>query len=91
QALPTPPPINPPHLQLPSNPQPPRPTQIPAQPVPNSNNRAERPAYNVDEGPSYPTLPLQNVNFLRSGKVLHKESPAADEQEENEENENETP
>jgi hypothetical protein len=72
QALPAPPPINPPQLQFPSNSQPPRPTQIPAQPVPNPNNRAERPAYNVDEGTSYPTLPLQNIN-LRSGKVLHKE------------------
>lgn len=90
QALPAPPPINPPQLQLPSNPQPPRPTQIPAQPVPNPNNRAERPAYNVDEGPSYPTLPLQNIN-LRSGKILHKESPVANKQEENEENENEIP
>ena len=90
QALPAPPPINPPQLQLPSNQQPPRPTQIPAQPVPNPNNKAERPAYNVDEGPSYPTLPLQNVN-LRSGRVLHKESPTTDKQEENEENENETP
>eukprot|EP00253_Pinus_taeda_P029985 PITA_29985 len=90
QALPAPPPINPPQLQLPSNPQPHRPTQIPAQPVPNPNNRAERLTYNVDEGPSYPTLPLKNIN-LRYGKVLHKESPAADKQEENEENENETP
>eukprot|EP00253_Pinus_taeda_P005007 PITA_05007 len=90
QALPAPPPINPPQLQLPSNQQPPRPTQIPGQPVPNPNNRAERLAYNVDEGPSYPTLPLQNIN-LRSGKVLDKESPAADKQEENEKNENGTP
>eukprot|EP00253_Pinus_taeda_P017200 PITA_17200 len=89
QALPAPPPINPPHLQLPSNQQPPRPTQIPAQPVPNPNNRAERPTYIVDEGPSYPTLPLQNIN-LRSGKVLQKEPPLAEKQEENEENENET-
>eukprot|EP00253_Pinus_taeda_P006588 PITA_06588 len=90
QALPAPPPINPPQLQLPSNPQPPRPTQIPAQPVPNPNNRVERPTYNVDEEPSYPTLPLQNIN-LRSGKVLHKESPVVEKQGENEENENETP
>eukprot|EP00253_Pinus_taeda_P033242 PITA_33242 len=90
QELLAPPPINPTQLQLPSNPQPPRPTQIPAQPVQNPNNKAERPAYNVDKGPSYPTLPLQNINF-RSGKVLHKESPAVDRQEENEENENETP
>eukprot|EP00253_Pinus_taeda_P016362 PITA_16362 len=90
QALPAPPPINPPQLQLPSNQQPTRPTQIPAQPVPNPNNQAERPAYSIDEGPSYPTLPLQNIN-LRSGKVLQKEPPIAEKQEENEENENETP
>eukprot|EP00253_Pinus_taeda_P027474 PITA_27474 len=90
QALPAPPPINPPQLQLPSNQQPPRPTQVPAQPVPNPNNRAERPAYSVDEGPSYPTLPLQNIN-LRFGKVLQKEPPIAGKQEENEENENDTP
>ena len=88
QALPAPPPINPPQLQFPSNSQPPRPTQIPAQIVPNPNNRAERPAYNVEEGTSYPTLPLQNIN-LRSGKVLHKDSPTTDKQEENTENENE--
>ena len=33
---------------------------------------------------------MQNIN-LRSGKVLHKESPAVEKQGENEENENETP
>jgi len=87
--LSAPPPINPPPLQLPSNQQPLRPTQIPAQHVSNPNNRAERPAYNVDEGPSYPTLPLQNIN-LRSGKVLQKEPPIAEKQEENEETKNPT-
>eukprot|EP00253_Pinus_taeda_P020736 PITA_20736 len=64
--------------------------EIPAQPAPNPNNRADRPAYSVDEGPSYPTLPLQNIE-LRSSKVLQKEPPIAEKQEENEENENETP
>eukprot|EP00253_Pinus_taeda_P011392 PITA_11392 len=88
KALPAPPPINPPQLQFPANSQPSRPTQIPAQTVPNPNNRAERPAYNVEEGTSYPTLPLQNIN-LRSGRVLHKDSPITDKQEENIENENE--
>ena len=83
-----PPSINPPQLQLPSNSQPPRPTQIPAQNVPNPNNRAERPAYNVDEGTSYPTLPLKNIN-LRFAKVLHKDSPTTDKQEKNAENKNE--
>eukprot|EP00253_Pinus_taeda_P024888 PITA_24888 len=88
QAPPAPPPINPPQLQFPANSQPSRPTQIPAQTVPNLNNRAERPAYNVEEGTSYPTLPLQNIN-LRSGKVLQKDSPIIDKREENIENENE--
>eukprot|EP00253_Pinus_taeda_P020901 PITA_20901 len=83
-------PINPPQLPLPSNQQPPRPTHIPAQPVPNPNNIAERPSYNVDEGPSYPTLPLQNIN-VRSSKVLQKEPQIVEKQEENGENENETP
>eukprot|EP00253_Pinus_taeda_P019887 PITA_19887 len=88
QALPAPPPINPPQLQFPANSQPFRPTQIPAQTVPNPNNRAERPAYDVEEGTPYPTLPLQNINF-RSGKVLQKDSPITDRREENIENENE--
>eukprot|EP00253_Pinus_taeda_P034133 PITA_34133 len=88
QALPAPPPINPPKLQFPANSQPSRPTQIPAQTVPNPNNRAERPAYNIEEGTSYSTLPLQNIN-LRSGKVLQKDSPITDRREENIENENE--
>ncbi len=88
QALPAPPPINPPKLQFPANSQPSRPTQIPAQTVPNPNNRAERPAYNVEEGTSYPTLPLQNIN-LRSGRVLHKDSPITYKQEANTKNENE--
>ena len=30
--------------------------------------------YNVEEGPSYSILPLQNIH-LRSGKVLPKDSP----------------
>ena len=30
--------------------------------------------YNIDEGPSYSILPLQNIH-LRSGKVLPKDSP----------------
>lgn len=88
QALPAPPPINPPQLQFPANSQPSRPTQIPAQTVPNPNNRVERLAYNVEEGTSYSTLPLQNIN-LRSGKVLQKDSPITDRREENIENENE--
>jgi len=30
--------------------------------------------YNIEEGPSYSILPLQNIH-LRSGKVLPKDSP----------------
>lgn len=71
QAVPAPPQITSPQLQLPSN-QPPRPTQLPAQPIANPKNRIDRPTYSVDEGPSYPTLPLQYIE-LRSGWTLHKE------------------
>jgi hypothetical protein len=34
----------------------------------------EKPMYNIEEGPSYSILPLQNIH-LRSGKVLPKDSP----------------
>jgi hypothetical protein len=88
QTLSAPPPINPPQLQLSSN-QSPRPTQIPAQPLANPNNRADRPTYSVDEGTSYPILPLQNIE-LRSGKILQKETPAVSEKKENKENEDKT-
>jgi len=63
-------------LQLPSNQ--PRPTQLLAQPVANPSNKMERPAYNVEEVTYFPTyfiLPIQDVH-LRSGKVLHKDSPS---------------
>jgi hypothetical protein len=88
QTLSAPPPINPPQLQLSSN-QSPRPTQIPAQPLANPNNRADRPTYSVYEGTSYPILPLQNIE-LRSGKILQKETPAVSEKKENKENEDKT-
>jgi hypothetical protein len=35
-------------LQLPSNQPPPRPTQLPAQPISNPNNKVAQPAYNVE-------------------------------------------
>ena len=49
---------------------------MPAQPIPNPNNKIDRPMYNVDDGMALPysVLPLQNIN-LRSGKTLQKESP----------------
>jgi hypothetical protein len=34
----------------------------------------EKPMYNIEEGPSYSILPLQNIH-LRSRKVLPKDSP----------------
>ena len=51
----------------------PRPTQIPAQPVANPNNRVVQPTYNTEIQP-YPTyaistLPIQEVE-LRSGRIL---------------------
>jgi hypothetical protein len=60
-------------LHLPSNRPPPRPTQLPSQPISNPNNKVEKPMYNIDEGPSYSVLLLQNIH-LRSGKVLPKDS-----------------
>ena len=52
---------------------PPRSTQIPAQPITNPNNRAVQSAYNTEIQP-YPayaisTLPIQEVQ-LRSGRIL---------------------
>eukprot|EP00253_Pinus_taeda_P010783 PITA_10783 len=62
-------------IQLPSNQ--PRPTQLPAQPVANPNNKVDKSAYTVEEAtyfPTYSILPLHDVH-LRSGKVLKKDSP----------------
>eukprot|EP00253_Pinus_taeda_P021145 PITA_21145 len=72
-----PPPLltQPQQLQLPSNQR--RPTQLPAQPVANPNNKVDKSAYTVEEAayfPTYSILPLNDVH-LRSGKVLKKDSP----------------
>ena len=78
--------LPPQQLQLPSNQPPPRPTQLLAQPIPNPNNKIDRPMYTVDDGMALPysILPLQYIN-LRSGKTLQKESPVIlEEQIENE-------
>lgn len=64
-------------LQLPSNQPPPRPTQLPVKPVANPSNEVEIPSYNVEEVtyfPTYSSLHIQDVH-LRSGKLLHKDSP----------------
>jgi hypothetical protein len=76
-SIPPPPQITQPQqLQLPSNQPPPKPTQLPSQPVANPNNKVERPIYNVEEG-TFPTYAIVFVHdiHLRSGKTLHKESP----------------
>ena len=66
-----------PKLQPPPQPlqlqNPPRTTQLPAQPIANPNNRVAQPAYNA-ELQTYPTylistLPVQEVQ-LRSGRTL---------------------
>lgn len=61
-------------LQLTPN-QPPKPMQLPTQPVANTNNRLERPGYIVDEGPSYPILPLQNIGLISSRNIHIEPSP----------------
>jgi len=69
-----PPPV-PQQLQLPSNQ--PKPTQLPAQPMANPNNKVDKFAYTVEEATCFPTysiLPLNDVH-LRSGKVLKMDSP----------------
>ena len=52
-------------LPLPNVPNPPRPTQLLAQPVANTNNRASQPAYNTGDQnlPTYviTTIPIQQV------------------------------
>eukprot|EP00253_Pinus_taeda_P009463 PITA_09463 len=72
-----PPPLltQPQQLQLPSNQ--PRPTQLPAQPVANPNNKVDKSAYIVEEAtyfPTYSILPMNDVH-LKSSKVLKKDSP----------------
>jgi hypothetical protein len=67
---------------IPQNPQlsqnPPRPTILPAQPIPNPNHRPPLPLHNVD----FQNYPAYNINpisiqevQLRSGRVLNKNQP----------------
>lgn len=100
QQYPQPNPIPPtiPQIQLPlplSNAQnPPRPTQLPTQPIANLNNRAGKPFYN--EGtqtlPTYviTTVSIQQVQ-LRSRKVLHQKNPSVVIEEEEEEEQRQQP
>jgi hypothetical protein len=55
-----------------------RPTTIPAQPIPNPNNRPTHPVQNT-EVQTFPTYEIQ----LRSGKVVNQSNPAIIIQEEN--------
>jgi hypothetical protein len=59
--------------QLDANQNPPRPTQMPAQPIQNPNNKAAQPTFNVEIQPFSTCLitpmPLQNIH-LRLGKVV---------------------
>jgi hypothetical protein len=57
---------------------PPRPTTILAQPIPNPNNRPTHPVQNI-EVQTFPTYEIQ----LRSGKVVNQSDPTVIIQEEN--------
>ncbi|CAF4284639.1 unnamed protein product, partial [Adineta steineri] len=54
-------------LPLPNSPNPPRPTQLPTQPVANPNNRVGQPTYNTGAQnlPTYviTTIPIQQVHL----------------------------
>jgi hypothetical protein len=74
----TPPPLPP----IPQNPQqsqnPPRPTIMPTQPIPNPNHRPPLPLHNVDFQ-NYPAYNINPVSIqevqLRSGRILNKNQP----------------
>jgi hypothetical protein len=59
-------------LQLPSNQQPPRPTQIPAQPVENPNNQKDKVVYNV-EVDTFPTYLIALVRLQKLPQVQLQE------------------
>ena len=67
------------------NPNPPRPTLLLAQPIPNPNNRPSKPLHNdeIQMAPTYVihSAPIQEIQ-LRSGKTLNKTPPAVIIQEE---------
>ena len=75
-------------LPLTNFPNPPRPTQLLAQPVPNPNNRVGQPAYNIGAQNLHTyvitTVSIQQVQ-LRPGKVFpHKPSIVIEEENEEE-------
>jgi hypothetical protein len=76
-------------LHLPTNQPPPWPTQIPAQPIANPNNKLVQPAYNaaLQTFPTYliASIELQEIH-LRSRKALNKKSLVIIEENEEEEN-----
>ena len=61
---------------MPSNQLPPKPTQLPSQPVANPNNKLEKQVYQTEET----NLSTYSISFvhdihLRLGKILSKDSP----------------
>jgi hypothetical protein len=73
------PPSLPPIQQTPQQPQnPPRPTILPAQPIPNPNHRPPLPFHN-DDFQNYPAYTINPIYIqeiqLRSGKTLNKTHP----------------
>ena len=79
-------------LPLPKAPNPPRPTQLPAQPIANPNNRVGQPTYNAGTQnlPTYviTTVPIQQVQ-LRSGNIFpQKPSIVIEEEEQHKSQEN---
>jgi hypothetical protein len=72
-------------MQFTSIPNPPRPTPIPAQPIPNPNNRPTKPVQNI-EVQTFPIYVITPASFngieLRSGRVVNKPDPTVVIQEE---------
>jgi hypothetical protein len=68
---------------------PPRPTPIPAQPIPNPNNRPTQSIQNI-EAQTFPTHVITPTPFngieLRSGRIVNKTNPTMVIQEEQEHN-----
>ena len=61
---------------MPSNQPPPKPTQLPSQPVANPNNKLEKQVYQTKET-NLPTYSISSIHdiHLRLGKILSKGSP----------------
>ncbi|CAF4146207.1 unnamed protein product [Adineta steineri] len=84
-------------LPLPNAPNPPRPTQFPAQPIANPNNRVGQPSYNTGAQnlPTYviTTVQIQQVQLMsgiffpqKSSIVIEEENEEEEEQHQSQEN-----